>query len=173
MPVAKTLGLNIIVTGNSRAKENILSLGAARYIDYKKENYYETLSNIDYAIDTIGDKEFYHTLSVLKQGGCMVSLKGVPNKEFALKNHFPFFKRLLFTMAGKKYDKEAEKQGKKYKFLFVRADGNQLKKLTEIIEKNNIKPLIDEHTFTLDNINDALNMLDKGNINGKIIVEID
>ncbi len=173
VPVAKALGLNVIVTGNPRSKERILSLGAEKYIDYKKENYYEVLSNLDYAIDTLGDKEFYHTLSVLKKGGTMVSLKGVPNKEFAVKNNFPFFKRLLFTLAGKKYDKEAEKQGKKYKFLFVRADGSMLKKITKIIEDNNIKPLIDEHTFSLDNIDDALNLLAKGNINGKIIVEID
>ena len=173
VPVAKALGLNVIVTGNPRSKERILSLGAEKYIDYKKENYYEVLSNLDYAIDTLGDKEFYHTLSVLKKGGTMVSLKGVPNKEFAVKNNFPFFKRLLFTLAGKKYDKEAEKQGKKYKLLFVRADGSMLKKITKIIEDNNIKPLIDEHTFSLDNIDDALNLLAKGNINGKIIVEID
>lgn len=33
--------------------------------------------------------------------------------------------------------------------------------------------LIDEHTYSLDNIDDALNLLAKGNINGKIIVEID
>lgn len=173
VPVAKALGLNVIVTGNSRAKENILSLGAARYIDYKKENYYDVLANIDYIIDTLGEKEFNHSLSVLKKGGTMVSLKGVPNKEFAVKNNFTFFKRLLFTLAGKKYNKEAEKQDKKYKFLFVRADGSQLKKITEIIEDNNIKPLIDEHTYSLDNIDDALNLLAKGNINGKIIVEID
>lgn len=173
VPVAKALGLNVIVTGNSRAKDNILSLGAKKYIDYKKENYYEVLANIDYVIDTLGDKEFHHSLSVLKKGGCMVSLKGVPNKEFAYKNNFPFLKRLLFTMAGKKYDKEAAKHGKKYKFLFVRADGSMLKKVTKIIEKNNIKPLIDEHTFSLDNIDDALNLLAKGNINGKIIVEMD
>lgn len=128
MPLAKALGLNVTVTGNSRSKERILALGAARYIDYKKENYYEVLANIDYIIDTLGEKEFNHSLSVLKKGGTMVSLKGVPNKEFAYKNNFTFFKRLLFTLAGKKYNKEAEKQDKKYKFLFVRADGSQLKK---------------------------------------------
>lgn len=122
------------------------------------------LANIDYIIDTLGEKEFNHSLSVLKKGGTMVSLKGVPNKEFAVKNNFTFFKRLLFTLAGKKYNKEAEKQDKKYKFLFVRADGSQLKKITEIIEDNNIKPLIDEHTYSLDNIDDALNLLAKGNI---------
>ena len=33
----------------------------------KKENYYDVLANIDYIIDTLGEKEFNHSLSVLKK----------------------------------------------------------------------------------------------------------
>ena len=37
VPIAKALGLRVIVTGNGRAREQILALGADQYIDYKKE----------------------------------------------------------------------------------------------------------------------------------------
>lgn len=173
VPVAKSFGLNVIVTGNSRSKERILGLGADKYIDYKESNYWEELSNVDYIIDTLGMGKFSENLSILNGGGVLLSLKGIPNKKFAVKNNFPFLKKMLFSMAGAKFDKAAAKQGKDYRFLFVRADGAQLKKITEIIEKNNITPLINEHIFRLNEVDNALNLLKKGGINGKIVIEID
>lgn len=172
VPIAKTFKQNVIVTGNKQAENHIMSLGAVKYIDYRKENYWETLSDIDYVIDTTNSKNFTHSFSILKKGGYLVSLKGIPNKEFAVKNNFSFIKKTLFSLAGAKYDKEAEKQGKKYKFLFVRPDGEQLKKITEIVEKNNIKPVLHEKIFDIEQTNDALNLLANGHINGKIIINI-
>lgn len=135
VPIAKAMGLHVIVTGNARAKEQFLSMGVDRYLDYKQENYWEQLSGVDHVIDTLGAAEFEHELAVLKKGGRLVSLRTGPNKAFALKNHFFGFKKLLFTLAGSKYDKAAEKQGKEYRFLFVRANGAQLQKITEIVEQ--------------------------------------
>ena len=172
VPVAKSFGQNVTVTGGKRAENYILSLGAEKYIDYKKEQYWEILSDIDYVIDTTNSKDFAHSFSVLKKGGTLISLKGIPNKEFAEKNHLSFIKKILFSLAGAKYDKEAAKQGKRYKFLFVRPDGAQLQKITEIVEKNNIKPVIYETIFKLEQINDALYLLTNGHINGKIIINM-
>ena len=39
VPIAKDLGLRVIVTGNARAKEQFLAMGVERYLDYKTENY--------------------------------------------------------------------------------------------------------------------------------------
>ena len=55
---------------------------------------------MDSVIDKLGDKEFDHELSVLKENGILLSLQGVPNGAFAQKNGFPLIKRLLFTLAG-------------------------------------------------------------------------
>ena len=35
VPIAKALGLRVIVTGNARAKEQFLAMGVDRYLDYK------------------------------------------------------------------------------------------------------------------------------------------
>ena len=67
VPIAKALGLRVIVTGNARAKEQFLSMGVDRYVDYKTENYWEVLSDVDHVIDTLGPAEFEHELSVLKK----------------------------------------------------------------------------------------------------------
>ena len=41
VPIAKALGLRVIVTGNAQAKEQFLAMGVDRYLDYKTENYWE------------------------------------------------------------------------------------------------------------------------------------
>lgn len=172
VPIAKALGLNVIVTGNARMKEQFLCMGVDKYIDYKTENYWEILSDIDHVIDTLGPVEFEHELSVLKKGGKLVSLKTGPNKIFAEHNHFSGMKKMLFTLAGSKYDKIAKKQGKEYRFVFVRSDGTQLKKITQLVEKYHIKPAIDSRIFSLDQANDSLKLVAKGKLNGKVIIQI-
>lgn len=172
VPVAKALGLRVIVTGNARAREQFVSMGVDRYMDYKQENYWEQLSDIDYVIDTLGPDEFEHELAVLKRGGRLVSLRTGPNKAFAERKGFSGLKKQLFTLAGSKYDKAAKKQGKEYRFVFVRSDGAQLRKIAEIVERQQIKPAVDSRVFTLDQANDALRLVAKESLNGKVIIQL-
>ena len=171
VPIAKALGLHVIVTGNERAREQFLSMGVDRYMDYKQDNYWEQLSEIDHVIDTLGPDEFEHELSVLKKGGRLVSLRTGPNKAFAERKQFSGMKKQLFALAGNKYDKAAKKQGKEYRFVFVCSDGAQLQKITEIVEKQQIKPAVDSRIFSLDQANDALRLVAQGSLNGKVIIQ--
>ncbi len=172
VPIAKSMGLRVIVTGNTRSKDKLLKMGADQYIDYKKENYWEVLSDVDYVIDTLGANEFEHELSVLKKGGRLLSLRTAPNRMFAKRNGFPWLKRVLFTLAGSKFDSAARKQGKEYRFMFVRSSGEQLKLVTEIVEKYYIMPDIESRTFSLSQVNEALELMANGKLNGKIIIRI-
>ena len=149
VPIAKALGLHVIVSGNGRAREAVLSAGADQYIVYTEENYWERLSGVDYIIDTLGEKEFAHELSVLKEGGILLSLRTAPNKSYAKKSNFPLIKQMMFSLAGLKYDMMARNQGKEYRFLFVRADGMQLEKITRMVGTEKIVPQIDSRKFDL------------------------
>lgn len=172
VPIAKALGLQVIVTGNDRAKKSVMDAGADRYIDYRKENYWEVLHGVDYVIDTLGSKEFERELAVLKPGGRLLSLRTGPNKVFAQRNDLGFIKRMLFAAAGAKYDRAAKKQGKEYRFIFVHSDGAQLEKITKIVERNHIVPRIDPHAFTLDTAQDALRLVANGHTDGKVLIRL-
>jgi NADPH:quinone reductase-like Zn-dependent oxidoreductase len=172
VPIAKALGLRVIVTGNARTKEQFLTMGVDRYLDYKTENYWEVLSDIDHVIDTLGPDEFEHELAVLKKGGGLVSLRTGPNKVFAEHNGFTGLKKQMFSLAGSKFDKAAQKQGKEYRFVFVRSDGAQLQKITEIVEKQQVKPAVDPHVFSLAQVNEALQLVAKGQLNGKVMIQM-
>lgn len=171
IPIAKAMGLKVIVSGNPQARERTLAIGADQYIDYTKENYWELLSDIDYVIDTLGPAEFDHELSIIKSGGRLLSLKTGPNKRFAIDRGLTGLKQKLFAVAGAKYDYKAKKKNIQYRFIFVRSDGAQLKEITKIIEDNNIVPAVDPTEFRIEDINKALNLVVQGHTKGKVVIK--
>lgn len=172
VPIAKALGLRVIVTGNARARDSILAAGADQYLDYRKENYWEILSGVDYVIDTLGAGEFRRELSVLRPGGRLLSLRTGPNRAFARRNQLGWAKGLLFTLAGAGYDRAARRQGKEYRFLFVRSDGAQLEEITKIVEQKHIVPKLHPRTFTLETAREALDLVQHGPTEGKVLILI-
>ncbi|AJH00194.1 oxidoreductase [Clostridium beijerinckii] len=171
IPIAKAMGLKVIVSGNPQARERTIEIGADQYIDYTTENYWELLSNIDYVIDTLGPDEFENELSIIKPGGRLLSLRTAPNKRFAEDHGFPVWKQKLFAVVGAKYDKKAKKKGVQYRFIFVRSDGAQLEKLKKIIEENRIVPAVDPTEFRIQDIDKALNLVAQGHIKGKVVIK--
>lgn len=170
VPIAKDMGLTVIVSGNAEAKERTLASGADQYFDYQTENYWERLKDVDYVIDTLGPDEFDHELSIIKPGGRLLSLRTGPNKRFAVDRNFPWMKQKLFGVAGAKFDKKAAEKDVEYHFIFVRSSGSQLKDLTKIIEENNIVPAVDPTEFHIEDINDALKLVTSGRPKGKVVI---
>ena len=79
IPIAKAFGLYVITNGNSESKDRVINLGVDHFIDYKKEDYSKIISNVDYVLDTLGDKEISKEYEILKKSGALVSLRGMPN----------------------------------------------------------------------------------------------
>jgi len=171
IPIAKSMGLKVIVSGNPQARERTIGIGADQYIDYTTENYWELLSNIDYVIDALGPDEFDHELSILKQGGRLLSLRTGPNKRFAVDHKILGLKQMLFAVAGAKYDNKAKRKDVQYRFIFVRSDGAQLEKLKKIIEDNEMVPAVDPKEFRIEDINEALNLVAHGHTKGKVVIK--
>lgn len=171
IPIAKSLGLKVITSGSARNKERVMELGVDEFFDYKTRDYSEILTDVDYVLDTLGEKELEKEFKILKNGGSLVSLKGMPNKEFAERMGFSFVKKSLFKFAGMKYDKLAGKKNQKYYFLFVESNGKQLDEISQIFEKHNIQPSIDE-IFELEDVNKALKKVESGGSKGKTLIKI-
>ncbi|WP_172195891.1 NADP-dependent oxidoreductase [Saccharibacillus qingshengii] len=170
IPIAKSMGLRVIVSGSASARERTIAAGADRYIDYKTENYWEMLQEVDHVIDTLGPDEFERELSVVKPGGRLLSLRTSPNKRFAEDLGLPFWKQKLFGLAGAKYDRRAGKKNVQYRFIFVRSDGQQLREVSRIIEESGIVPAVDPTEFRIGQIHKALSLVANGHPQGKVII---
>lgn len=171
IPVAKSYGLTVITNGNGASEERVRRLGADRFIDYKKEDYAKVLSNVDYVLDTLGDRELEKEFSILKDGGSLVSLRGMPNGEFATRTGMPTIKCLLLKVAGRKYDRMASRRDQKYYFIFVHEDGAALERISEIFGQNHLEASVDG-VFRLDDVNEALKKVASGGSKGKTILKI-
>ena len=171
IPIAVAKGLKVITNGSSAKKEEVEKLGVSQFIDYKKENYWEVLSNIDFVIDTLGGDNIEKEMSIMRPGGVLVTLRGMPNKAFAKSMGMSKAKQMLFGMAGAKMDRLAKKYGLSYHYIFVHADGKQLKEASEILAQKEIRPALGTH-FTLDQTQAAMEQVAKGGNAGKIILDI-
>ncbi len=171
IPMAKSLGLHVITSGSERNRERVMDLGVSEFIDYKTQDYSEILSDVDYVLDTLGESELEKEFKILKPEGSLVSLKGLPNQEFAKRMGLSAVKKLLFKFAGLKFDKMAGKKNQKYYFLFVESNGKQLERVSRIFEDKNIKPSVDT-VFELSDVNKALEKVDKGGSKGKTLIKI-
>ena len=171
IPIAKDLGLHIITSGSEKNRQRVMDLGVSEFIDYKTQDYSEILSDVDYVLDTLGESELEKEFKILKPGGILVSLKGLPNEEFAKRMGLSKVKKLLFKFAGMKFDKLANKKNQKYYFLFVESNGKQLEQVSRIFEEKNIKPSIDT-VFELSDVNKAMDKVDKGGSKGKTLIKI-
>ena len=171
IPVAKSYGLTVITNGNGASEERVRRLGADRFIDYKKEDYAKALSNVDYVLDTLGDREREREFSILKDGGSLISLRGMPNGEFAARTGMPMIKRLLLKVAGRKYDHMAARRNQKYYFIFVHEDGAALERISEIFGQNHLEASVDG-VFALDDVNEALKKVASGGSKGKTILKV-
>ena len=159
IPIAKDLGLHIITSGSEKNRQRVMDLGVSEFFDYKTQDYSEILSDVDYVLDTLGESELEKEFKILKPGGILVSLKGLPNEEFAKRMRLSTVKKLLFKFAGRKFDKLVSKKNQNYYFLFVESNGKQLNQVSKIFEKKNIKPSIDT-VFEFSDVNKSLNKVD-------------
>lgn len=172
IPVAKSLGLHVYTNGSGDNEDRVRKLGAEKFINYRKENYVDVLSDVDHVLDTLGDRELPNEFKVLKEGGNLVSLRGLPNGRFARRSGMPLIKRLLFQVAGRKYDRMAAAKKQTYDFLFVHEDGGQLDRIGRLFDKENPLETSIDTVFAFDEINDALNKVKQGKSKGKTIISV-
>ena len=171
IPIAKSQGLTVITNGSASQRDRVLALGADRFIDYKTEDYSMSLHDVDGVIDSFGERELPKEFGILKRGGHLVSLRGLPNGEFARRMNLPFWKRMLFKLAGMKYDRMAARRQQHYHFIFVHEDGEGLRQVSRLFAEKRIPASVDE-VFRLEDVNQALQKVASGGSKGKTVLKI-
>ena len=171
IPIAKAKGLTVITNGSGANRDRVIELGASRFIDYKTEDYVNTLSDVDYVLDTLGGNETEKQMKIMRKGGKVVSLRAMPNGSFAKRMNLPKWKQFLLGIAGRKFDKLADKYGVSYDFIFVESNGEQLQEVADLFESLKIKPSIDE-VYPFEQINSALDKVANGHSKGKTVIEM-
>jgi alcohol dehydrogenase len=67
--------------------------------------------------------------------------------------------------------RKARGLGVDYSFLFMKANGGQLREITRLIEAGAIRPVIDK-VFPFESTNEALAYVQAGRAKGKVVVKL-
>ena len=169
IPIAKAKGLTVITNGSVENKERVEKLGVDQFIDYKTTDYTKVLKDVDYVLDTLGGAETEKQMTIMKSGGKLVSLRAMPNGSFAKRMNLAWWKQFILGLAGRKFDKMANKYGVSYDFIFVESNGKQLQEVADIFTKLEIKPSVDT-VFDFKDVNKALDKVANGLSRGKTVL---
>ena len=169
--LAKHMGATVATTASSANIELVKSLGADIAIDYKKEHVEKTLQNYDVVLHSQDAAALEKSLQVIKPGGTLVSISGPPDPAFANDIKAPWFVHLIFRLLSAGARKKASRRNLKYTFLFMRANGPQLREIAALVELGVIRPVVDR-IFPFEATNDALAYVETGRAKGKVVIKI-
>ncbi|AXO94090.1 NADP-dependent oxidoreductase [Bacillus anthracis] len=169
--LAKIMGATVTTTASEAGANLVKSLGADEIINYKTEKFEDMLTNYDAVFDTIGGTTLEKSFNIIKSGGNIVSVSGMPNAQFGKEFGSGFFKTLLFSLASKKLTALEKKHNARYSFLFMKPSGDQLRTIANYIEAGKIKPVIDR-VFPFEDAQKAMEYSEAGRAKGKIIVKM-
>ncbi|HEO8418452.1 NADP-dependent oxidoreductase [Niallia sp. FSL W8-0635] len=169
--LAKIMGAFVATTASEAGANLVKSLGADEIINYRTEKFEEKLKNYDAVFDTLGGEILEKSFGVVKSGGKIVSVSGLPNARFGREYGSGFFKTLLFSALTHKLTVLEKKHHVQYSFLFMKPSGEQLRTIANYIEAGKIKPIIDR-VYPFENAQEAMEYAETGRAKGKIIVKI-
>lgn len=147
LQMAKSLGLYVIGTTSTSGIELAKKLGADEVFDYKNEDFTSLVKDIDLVIDLVGGETQINSFRVLKKGGKLYSGTMPPSQDLA-----------------KQYEVEAKFISSSYSF-------EKLDYGKRLVEEGKIKPQFIT-VMKLAAAAEAQDLVSKGGINGKVVLEM-
>ena len=130
-----------------KALELVKELGADEVIDYTAQDMTTLVNNVDLVADCAGGEAQSKLFEVLKSGGKLLSIAGMPSPELA-----------------QKYNIEA-------RFVSSNLSAKSLENGLNLVREGKIKPIIAK-TFPLAQAAQAQDFVSAGGMNGKVVLEV-
>lgn len=169
--LAKHLGATVATTASMENADWVKALGADIVIDYKKDDFERVLQDYDVVLNSLGKDTLEKSLRVLKPGGKLISISGPPDPDFAKEIGASSVVRLFMGLMSASIRKEAKRRSVSYSFLFMKANGDQLREITTLLESGAIRPVIDR-VFPFESTTEALAYVETGRAKGKVVVKV-
>ncbi|HKA89672.1 MAG TPA: NADP-dependent oxidoreductase [Haliangiales bacterium] len=168
--IAKILGLHVTTTASGRNAALVRGLGADDVIDYTTEDVTARARGVDAVFDTLGGASEARSLGLVRPGGVVVGVAGLPDAEFA-RAALPWWARAGLWLATLRRRRAAARAGARFAFLFMRADGAELAEIAAWVDAGRLRPVIHK-TYALADVAAAFAELERGHARGKIVIKI-
>ncbi|WP_407440541.1 zinc-binding dehydrogenase [Rhodococcus sp. (in: high G+C Gram-positive bacteria)] len=158
-------------TVSGRNADFVRELGADVVIDYRTQDFGKELSGYDFDLDSLGGEHLLASLRVLRPGGKVVGIYGVPDPAFAKEAGPNPIVRLVIAARSRTTRSLARKLGVTYEFLFMHASGEQRRLIADLVDAGSIRPVVGA-TFAFGQTPEALASLGKSSIRGKSVITV-
>ncbi|MFP3578747.1 NADP-dependent oxidoreductase [Arthrobacter sp. SIMBA_036] len=167
--LARYLGATVATTASAANGDFVRDLGADVVIDYRAEDFSESLRDYDLVLDSLGGENLERSLKVLKPDGKAIGISGPPDVGFARELGANPVLRGVMSVLSSGIRRKARALAVTYEFLFMRADGGQLRQIAALIDAGHIKPVVGR-AASFDETPELLTALEKGGVRGKTVV---
>ena len=169
--LAKHLGATVATTTSTSNVSWVKELGADVVIDYKKENFETVLRDYDVVLNSQDSKTLTKSMHVLKPGGKLITISGPADPGFAEEIKAPWFVKQVINLLSLGTRRMAKRLKVDFSFLFMKANGSQLKQIALLIESGAIRPIVDK-VFPFESSNAALAYVESGRAKGKVVIKV-
>lgn len=163
--IAKHLGADVYATGGGQKQMEIIESYGAKAINYKTEqveDYVKKHTNgmgFDVVYDTVGGQNMLKSFEAAALNGQVASTVSLCELDLSTMHFKGLSLHLVFMLIPMLHNFKRERHGE------------ILRNLAKIAEAGELKPLLDEKQFSLENVGDAYARLESRNAIGKVVVE--
>jgi NADPH:quinone reductase-like Zn-dependent oxidoreductase len=143
--LAKNSGLYVIATASGKGIDLVKSLGADEIIDYKSQDLTKLVKDVDVVADCAGGESQAKLFEVIKSGGKLLSIAGMPSVDMA-----------------QKYNVDA-------RFISSNLSSKNLENGILQVNEGRIVPIV-ARTFSLEEAAIAQDFVSAGGVNGKVVL---
>jgi len=140
--IAKARGAHVLGTARAANHDFLRELGADELIDYSAVDFTEAVRDVDLVYDLVGGSYGKRSLEVLAPGGILLDAQG--------------------------NDAEGDPR---YRRFYVRSSGEDLVRLTELVESGRLRVHVQE-TLPLADAEKAHELSESGRVRGKIVLTV-
>ncbi|HEX2055419.1 MAG TPA: NADP-dependent oxidoreductase [Nitrospiraceae bacterium] len=145
--IAKWIGAYVATTAGGDDRRYVEELGADEVIDYKKEAFEKRLADFDAVFDTVGGSTTEKSFKVLKKGGTLASMLGLPDAALPQQHGVTVIGQVTHVRTA------------------------LLKRLADLLDAKTIAIRIAK-ILPLDKAQDAFQLAEEGRPRGKVVFEI-
>ena len=169
--LAKHVGAIVATTTSTANVDLVRRLGADVVVDYKKDDFEKVLRDYDVVVNSLGKETLEKSLHVLKPGGKLISISGPPDPDFATDIGSGWILRQVMGVLSYRIRRQARRHRVSYSFLFMKANGDQLREITSLIDAGTICPIMDR-IFPFESTEAALAYVETGRAKGKVVIKV-
>jgi len=168
----KSLDCEVATTCSKKNIELVKSLGANQVIDYNEQNFEDVLHDFDIAYDLLGESVLNNSIE-----RCCNILKNSSDSHYITLTH-PLVntldsKGLLMGVPHALYLRQKQKQ--KFNPINIhwsiyRPSLSGLEQLTQLVEDETIKPIIDS-IYPIGDLSSAHEKIATGHVSGKVVID--